>query len=269
MGRLRSVLAPLRCRFDQVDPSARLGARAVRRATLPPTTVVSVYRRRNADTLLDLLRPVAAREGVHVRLWALDDEAPELTRWTTGAGPGGRFELLNRLLAEAPAGYVALVDDDVSFTKGDLATFMKLVDHLGFDLAQPGHSVNSSRGHNFTTIEPLSIARRTTFIEIGPIVAIAPSIRPAIQPFPGRTPMGWGVDVEWSDLARNGDRRFGIIDATPIRHADRPGGGYSDDSQDHERRAVQDALNVRGLSAVTDVQAAIDMVRPWRVRPTR
>ena len=74
----------------------------------PSATLVCVYRRQNLNNVLHLVGE-AKRMAMHVRLWALDDPAPELARLTVGSGPGSRFQLLNRLAGDR--GTVALAGD--------------------------------------------------------------------------------------------------------------------------------------------------------------
>lgn len=227
-------------------------------------TVVSVYRQRNASALADVLRPCLAA-GNAVRLWALDHDAPELATWTVGVGPGGRFQLLNRLLIGAPPGYIVASDDDFEFAQGNLAMLLRIVDRYGFDLAQPAHASNSAHSYPFTKRQPFSVARETTFVEIGPLMVISPRMRKDICPFPERTPMGWGVDAEWTDFARSGERRFAIVDAVRIRHFDQPGSSYADDVMDDEVAVHDQALSERGVDHIQDLQRTLATHRLWRM----
>ncbi len=263
MGRLRAKLSPLRHRLDAIDPTPNVAALALRRRLLPPLTLASVYRHHNANTLVRVLRRVTTTDTTDIRLWALDTAAPELARWTIGTGAGGRFQLLNQLLAGASDGYLVISDDDFTFTRGDLALFMKIVELHGFDLAQPTHARGSARSYPLTTTRALTIARDTTFVEIGPLVAISPEMRDHIFPFPERTPMGWGVDIEWADYARSGERRFGVIDATRIHHTGAPGKAYGDESLRQEREASQAAIRDRGIESIADIQHTLATHRPW------
>ena len=66
----------------------------------------------------------------------------------------------------------------------------------------------------------ISAARRTTFVEIGPIFAFRRAWTPRILPFPAAHTMGWGLELDWFDLERSG-ARLGIVDAVPIRQIER------------------------------------------------
>ncbi len=108
----------------------------------PPVLVLMVYRARNVATVQILLRQL----GTHaeVRLWALDEVAPELASNTLGFGPGPRFVHLNWLYGARPVAedsWLVVADDDVFFFGGGLTTMVALMGRGGFSLAQPGHSM--------------------------------------------------------------------------------------------------------------------------------
>src|SRR5262249_8900916 len=137
----------------------------------PALNVVAIYRRRNAATLLELLEP-AVRAGAGVSLWALDEVDPSLERWTSGCGPGGRFALANRLV-DPDAGWVVLADDDVRFRDGDVVELVRYARALDLDISQPAHALGSNVSHSFTRRAPFRVARWTSFVEIGPVVAFS------------------------------------------------------------------------------------------------
>ncbi len=64
-------------------------------------------------------------------------------------------------------------------------------------------------------------SRRTTFVEIGPVTAFAPTAAEVLIPFPNlRT--GWGLDAHWAAIAAQRGWPIGIVDATPVGHTLRP-----------------------------------------------
>jgi hypothetical protein len=83
------------------------------------------------------------------------------------------------------------------------------------------------------------IARRTRFVEIGPVVSFHRSVFPLVFPFDLTSPMGWGYENVWSyQLAKRG-LRMGIIDAAPVDHSIRPPvANYSWSSGDAGREAL-------------------------------
>ena len=225
--------------------------------------VVSVYRDRNASTVLSMLEP-AIQAGADIRLWALERGAPALGSWTLGRGPGGRFELVNRLLAREPlGGFLVVADDDVSFQSGNVVQAVALANRSDLDLSQPAHTFRSRTSHDVNVARLISAARRTTFVEIGPVVIASPRILPALLPFPEATRMGWGADIEWTDLERSG-YRFGVLDAIRLCHPGAVAADYPGSTA--ERSALDRALSARGLSG--EWQRTVTTIRPWKRRLT-
>jgi hypothetical protein len=60
-------------------------------------------------------------------------------------------------------------------------------------------------------------ARRTRFVEIGPVTAIRADAFDVLLPFPDLQ-MGWGLDAHWAALAAQRNWKLGVIDVVPIRH---------------------------------------------------
>jgi hypothetical protein len=227
--------------------------------------VYSVYRRSNTEVVLRLLRP-ALDEDWAVRLWALDEPDERLADLTAGTGPGTKFELVNRLLAENPPGegdYVVVADDDAEFVRGDLVAFVRSAADASLDLAQPAHSLRSNISHRITWRRPLSRARLTTFVEIGPIFAVSPEWRERVVPFPEDVGMGWGLELRWMDLREEGCR-LGIVDATPVRHLARFASAYA---PDEEVARLNRLLDERGAPGWKGLRRTLDVWRPWRTRP--
>ena len=230
---------------DLVDP-----LRWVSRLRLeaPQATLISVYRRNNAERLETLVQQLP---GMPVRLWALDKRAPSLERLSHGEGPGGRFQLLNRLAAEVPEDRWLLVcDDDVEFRPRGALTFLALAARLRLDLAQPAHANRGSQFyHRITGRRPFRLGRETTFVEIGPVLAVSPTARRRVIPFPEEG-MGWGTELLWYDLQREG-LRLGIVDATPIRHLGVVAAGYDATAEDQRQRRKFDE---RGMTDWQEIQ---------------
>ena len=201
--------------LEPYDPAPSVARRRFR--DHPPAAVLGVYRHANAGNVAALAGS-AAGDTVW-RLWALDRAHPSLERWTVGEGPGLRSPLLNKLYGTLPPdfdGHVVLSDDDYGFTRGDLSTFLAAARAAHLGLAQPGHDRLSQVSHWVTAARRLSLARLTTFVEIGPLVAVAPEWRHRVLPL-ADDGMGWGLDLEWSDLRAVGCR-LGIVDSCTIRH---------------------------------------------------
>jgi len=192
----------------------RTPARVRRRITPQPTAGVlcCVYRASNADHALALVDD-ARRAGLAPRLWALDARVPALAPWTVGVGPGQRQQLLNRLVPEGADGWIVLADDDVVLDDGALALLLTIATRVGLDLAQPAHDAISRASTEFVRAKPRVGARRTGFVEIGPIVALDAKAHDALLPLEELLGMGWGQDYLWA-RALDGDGLIaGIVDA--------------------------------------------------------
>ena len=142
------------------------------------------------------------------------------------------------MLAASPERYdhVLLVDDDVDLPAGFLDRFLDIQRSLGFALAQPARSIGSPADHPIVLQQPGALARRTLFVEVGPVLSIARSALDAVLPFDLRSSMGWGYEAVWSH--RLGERSaIGIIDATPVDHRLRPTAAhYAKSAREAEQR---------------------------------
>ncbi len=141
-------------------------------------------------------------------------------RFVAPAPGAGKWANLNAALREYPAaGYdwLLLVDDDVVLPRGFLDRFLALAERHGLVLVQPAHAFRSHAAWRVTRRRPGALARRTRFVEIGPVTAIRTEAFGALLPFPDLQ-MGWGLDVWWASVAEEQGWPVGVIDATPIRH---------------------------------------------------
>jgi hypothetical protein len=213
-------------------------------------SLLGVYHRRNTDVMGSIAQQAEALGGT-VHLWALDEEAPELTQWTLGVGKAPRCELLNKLYASAPTDTDVLVsDDDVEFARGDLAGFLERFHAGGWDLAQPAQPWRGSHAsYRFSRRRPWLVSRDTTFVEVGPMFAVAARSRDLFLPFPDWG-MGWGVELLWWDRVREG-ARLGIVDDVTIRHLSPLFQNYG---RAEEQQRLQDQLALRGLRSIRQIQ---------------
>ena len=147
---------------------------------------------------------------------------------TTEELGGGKFENVNVLIEDrATADWTLVVDDDVTLPSGFLDGFIALAEAFGFDLAQPAQTLASHAAWPSARRAAFTIARRTNFVEIGPVTAISRSVADDLLPFPD-VRMGWGLDLHWSALAAERGWTLGVLDALPVRHETRTvGGAYS------------------------------------------
>jgi glycosyltransferase involved in cell wall biosynthesis len=252
------VAAITRASMRTLGASDADGARAV--------LLVCIYRHDNAPLVAPIVEDAIGR-GWGVRLWALDRVAPPLARHTIGVGAGAKFPLLAGLVRAAgdvdDHDWVVVTDDDVSFDRGRAAELIAVAEGAGLDLVQPAHVELSHRDNEITLRRPLSVARRTTFVEIGPVFAVRrPWAGCVTSTFEHHT-MGWGLELEWADLMTRG-LRMGIIDVVPVRHL-RPAGKAYDWKAQHAR--LRTMLADRGYASLQESQRTLATWRPWHARP--
>jgi hypothetical protein len=231
----------------------------------PSAIVVSIYRARNAGVLATMLEP-AQRAGWEIRLWALDEPDARLAPLTRGSGAGTKFELLNELLAADPPpedAWLFVADDDVVFGERGLVDFGATAERAGFGLAQPAHRLRSNISHRITWARPLSRARLTTFVEIGPVFAVAPGWRSRVAPFPEGIGMGWGLELEWTKLRDDGCR-LGIVDEARMTHLSPVAEGYGFQA---EAEKLARLLEERGVPRWRGVRNTLATWRPWQRTP--
>ena len=136
--------------------------------------------------------------------------------------PLPKFILLNKILSAEKLyryNYIILCDDDIHLGQDFLDNFLELQQRYDFALAQPARTHNSYIDHPFVEQFEGLKARRTRFIEIGPVVSIRKDAFPLLLPFDESSFMGWGYDFVWPYLIEKSGLRMGIIDATPIDHS--------------------------------------------------
>lgn len=133
-----------------------------------------------------------------------------------------KFELLNRLLSDIKLEnyrYLLLIDDDIELPEGFLDDFLAIQEARGFTLAQPARTHDSFTDHHFVNQLYGIESRSTRFVEIGPLLSLRRDGYETLLPFDEDAPMGWGLDFIWPLLLEQHNKRLGIVDATPIRHA--------------------------------------------------
>jgi hypothetical protein len=207
--------------FGAVDRAALIGRRAdaLARETPPRRVLVAgVYRPGSLlPEALDALR--SDRHHVRFALGAAGSSEPALAGETVVEGlEGGKFENLNRVLAQAdPVDWLLVVDDDVRLPPRFLDRFVAICERFRLDLAQPAQSQRSHSAWRVTRRRPASLVRETRFVEIGPLTAFGPRAAAELLPFPELS-FGWGLDLHWAAVAAERGWRLGVVDATPVRH---------------------------------------------------
>jgi hypothetical protein len=133
-----------------------------------------------------------------------------------------KFRLLNGLLGEVRLqdfDHLLVCDDDVRLPRGFIDAFIGWQQRLGFGLAQPARTLNSYIDHPFVRRRPWLHARRTRFVEIGPVFCLQQALFDVLLPFDEASPMGWGYDLVWPLQVERAGARMGVIDATPVDHS--------------------------------------------------
>jgi hypothetical protein len=197
------------------------------------------------------------RNRINVDLFA--SQADYVHRWPLDEKPGLKFELLAEMMVEhapQPGEWVVIADDDVRIIRGDLRRLVSISNALGFDLAQPGVDRRSFHTWGITVSRPLTRARLTSFVEIGPLFVIAPdAVERATAEFASFR-MGFGLEELWHALGL----RLGVVDEVRVWHLQAIGQGYDWRVEwDHSRAE----LATRGI-AERQEQAVLRWWWVWR-----
>jgi len=152
-----------------------------------------------------------------------------------------KFVLLNRLLAGTSFddySFIILCDDDVFLPTEFLDRYLEIALKHDFALAQPARTHDSYIDHRFVERLDGLEARRTRFVEIGPVFSVRRDAAAVILPFDEASPMGWGYDLTWPCMLADAGLKMGIVDATPVAHSLRkPVANYSWHEADAQRNA--------------------------------
>ena len=203
--------------------------------------VLGIYLANRSNTVQHLMEAFGRATHCHVeqRWVALKGEpATPLQRLYTVRVVHERtpkFRLLNELLDGGDLysyDYLLVCDDDVRLPRNFLDAFIGWKRRLGFALSQPARTVNSYVDHQLVRHRPWLRARRTRFVEIGPVFCIERSLFPVLLPFDEASPMGYGYDLVWPLQVAAVGGAMGVIDAAPVDHSLRGRGeAYSSDRE--------------------------------------
>jgi hypothetical protein len=230
----------------ELQPPALAAASRYRNGGMPRhALVLGVYLADRPNTARHIAATVGNARDFEVRQrWAaLGEGSPEgeleAVTALTVAGPTSKYELVNRLLAEEdPASYdfVLITDDDIVLPDRFLDLFLGVQAGVGLDLAQPARTLNSYVDHPIVLQQRGVAARRTLFVESGPLVSFGRKVHDLLLPFDETNPMGWGFENVWAQRLRERGLSEGIIDAVPIDHSIRqPVANYEWDDADADR----------------------------------
>jgi hypothetical protein len=200
--------------------------------------VLGVYLADKENRAVEVARELGAtrRWAVEQRWVALGAAAipPELRevtafrqRWRRG-----KFVLLNRLLAPGDLerfAYVLVTDDDITLPAGFIDDYLEVVERHDFALAQPARTHDSYIDHWIVEQQDGVLARRTRFVEIGPLFSMRRDAARLLTPFSEESPMGWGYDQVWPVALEEAGLGMGIVDRTPVAHDLRKPVAFYDD----------------------------------------
>lgn len=137
--------------------------------------------------------------------------------------PLPKFTIINQLTLDAmDFDWIIIADDDIEMDDGFLDNYIALCEQFDFALSQPSRTSDSYIDHSFVEQMPGIDARRTRFVEIGPLVCVRRDAMALLMPFDSDVGMGWGLDFIWPLLIEGANLRMGIVDAIPIAHRLRP-----------------------------------------------
>jgi hypothetical protein len=206
--------------LDLASGTRRRAARLAERAPPRQVLVLGIYR---PGSLMPAALP-QLRSSIHRVTLALGSTGaasdPALADATVATDlRGGKFENLNRLLAETRDrhDWTLVVDDDVALPDDFLDRFLGVCEAFALDLAQPAQTLRSHSAWKVTRRRPASLARETRFVEIGPVTTFRREAAAELLPFP-ELRFGWGLDLHWAALAAERGWRLGVVDAVPVRH---------------------------------------------------
>lgn len=222
---LRSMLRWLHVRRTvQPIPGPAAESAAPRRKVL----VAGVYLADRRNTVNHLVSAFSASRRFEVtqRWVAVAGEPPDATVAAVTVARrlaiAPKFTILNDVLARwgwRGFDFVLVCDDDIVLPRGFLDAFFSYQTRCDFALAQPARTRTSHADRKFVRAMRGVRARRTRFVEIGPLFSIRADLAARLLPFDEASPMGWGYDFVWPVIAESAGLHLGIVDATPVDHS--------------------------------------------------
>ena len=145
-----------------------------------------------------------------------------------------KFTLVNELLRPddvAGHDFIVVCDDDIHVPGNFLSAFIAYQRAFGFAVAGPARTWHSHFDHAFSLQRPWLWARRTRFVECGPLVSFRRDAAALLLPFDEAGAM-WGFDLVWPEVIGRHGLTMGIVDALSIDHSLRvQGASYDKEGQ--------------------------------------
>ena len=132
-----------------------------------------------------------------------------------------KFKILNLILSGedlSKYAFLLIVDDDIALPDDFVDNYLTAVQKYDFALAQPARTHDSYIDHAIVEQVDGLAARKTRFVEIGPLFSIRKDLYKFILPFDENAGMGWGLDFIWPSVIEDVGLNMGIVDAFPIEH---------------------------------------------------
>jgi len=130
-----------------------------------------------------------------------------------------KFALVDRMTCDATSfDWLLICDDDVEVGPDFVDRLIDASGRYDFALSQPARTLDSFMDHPIVQVMPGLLARRTRFVEIGPVVCVRRDAVPVLMPFGSDRGMGWGLDLVWPIRLERAGLRMGIIDSVPLAH---------------------------------------------------
>ena len=254
-------------KFKDASPAAIREQAAVAGTSV---LVLGVYLTDRDNCIGHLARRLGESAGLKVQQrWAAlgvgppsDDPLVACVTRVTESRPTSKYRLFNQLLAMEDwraYDYVVLFDDDIVVQRGFLPALLAHQERYGFALAQPARTWFSHTQFLFVLRRPWLRARRTQFVESGPVVSFRRDAASLLMPFDCDMPL-WGGDLVWSAVLRKHGLRLGIVDAVAVDHSLRPQSSTYDAHQ--QSSLMHEWLDSRPHLRLKDLNVVLS--RHWR-----
>jgi hypothetical protein len=200
------------------------------RAALATYRARKVARRMQPQTVLLTAVKVPGREADLARAIAkiIGKTRHNVDIATAVMEPVGKFDNINHAMISHDLinyDWLLVIDDDIDLPNDFLDLFIYFCHTHSLKLAQPAHRFDSYASFKITRRHWASQARRTGYVEIGPVCLLHRDTFADFIPFPSLR-WAWGLDIFWAHVAKRKGWRMGVIDAVPIGHLRPVGGSY-------------------------------------------
>lgn len=157
--------------------------------------------------------------------------------------PIGKFDNINVAVKQHNIflyDWLLIIDDDIALPSNFVNFLIYFSFQFNLKLSQPAHRFLSYASFSVTERHWASLARRTAFVEIGPVSLMHRDTFSELLPFPSLR-WAWGLDIYWADVAKKREWTIGVIDAVPVRHLRPVGASYNgQDAQDEAIKFLTD-----------------------------